>query len=93
MADAVQTHAALQAQALQVAPHAFGPMSRIPTQVPMADEPLTLNAHCFTCKGKSEFDAEGDGKKMKNGALHHQGKCKKCGQTLSAFVSGVKDAA
>ena len=93
MADAVQTHAALQAQALQVAPHAFGPMSRIPTQAPMAEEIKTLKAHCFTCKGPGEFDEMKEPKTMKNGALHHMGPCKKCGQTLSAFVSGVKDAA
>lgn len=94
MADAVQTHAALQAQALQVAPHAFGPMSRIPVQVPAAEEIKTLKAHCFTCKGPGEFDSKvSEAKKMKNGAMHHQGKCKKCGQTLSSFQSGVKDAA
>ena len=92
MADAVQAHSQLQAQALKVAPHAFGPMSRIPTQAPMAEEIETLPAHCFTCKGKSEFQVEKT-KQMKNGAHHKQGKCKNCGQTLSAFVSGVKDAA
>ena len=96
MADAVQTHAALQAQALQVAPHAFGPMSRIPVQVPAAEEIETLPAHCFTCKGKSEFEVDPTKTRtMKNGALLKQGKCKGdgCGQTLTAFVSGVKDAA
>lgn len=94
MADAVQHHAALQAKALEIAPHAFGPMSRIPVQVPAAEEILNLKAHCFTCKGPGEFESKAsEGKKMKNGAMHHQGKCKKCGQTLNRFVAGVKDAA
>ena len=101
MADAVQKHAALQGKALEVAPHAFGPMSRIPTQAPMAEEIETLPAHCFTCKSKrgeskSEFEVDpAKTKTMKNGAIMKQGKCKAdgCGQTLSAFVKGTQEAA
>lgn len=101
MADAVGAHAQLQAQAMKVAPHAFGPMSRVPLQPMVAaeDVPETLKAHCFTCKSKrgesaSEFDVEGE-QKMKNGAIRKYGKCKAdgCGQTLSMFAAGVKDAA
>jgi hypothetical protein len=94
MADAVQHHAKLQAQAMKVAPHAFGPMSRIPMQIPAATEIETLPAHCFTCKGKSEFEVDpAKTRTMKNGALLKQGKCKgdKCGQTLSAFTAGTKE--
>lgn len=96
MADAVQAHSQLQAQALKVAPHAFGPMARIPMQVPAAAEIETLPGNCFTCKGKtgehkSEFDVEGEAK-MPNGAIRKYGKCKNgCGQVLSAFVSGKKE--
>lgn len=104
MADAVQTHAALQAQALQVAPHAFGPMSRIPVQGPAAaaeEEIEELPGTCFSCKSsrgdhKSTFQVDpAKTKTMKNGAIMKQGKCTSdgCGQTLTAFVSGVKDAA
>ena len=100
MANAVQAHAQLQSQALKVAPHAFGPMSRIPTQVPMVDEIETLPGTCFSCKSrrgdhKSEFDVDPSlTKTMKNGAIMKQGKCKSdgCTQTLSAFVSGAQEA-
>ena len=102
MANAVQAHAALQAKALEVAPHAFGPMSRIPMQQPAtAEEIETLPGTCFSCKSrrgdhKSEFDVDPTlTKTMKNGAIMKQGKCKSdgCTQTLSAFVSGAQDAA
>ena len=101
MADAVHAYAGVQSKALEIAPHAFGPMSRIPTQVPGAEEIETLSAHCFTCKSKrgeskSEFDVDpAKTTKMKNGAIMKQGKCKAdgCGQTLSAFVKGTQEAA
>jgi hypothetical protein len=95
MADAVQAHAQLQSQAMKVAPHAFGPMSRIP-MTPAAEEIETFPAHCFSCKGKSEFDADPAKEKvMKNGAIMKQGKCKGdgCGQTLTRFVSAKEKAA
>lgn len=94
MADAVQAHSQLQAQALKVAPHAFGPMSRIPMNVPAAAEIETLPGHCFTCKKPSEFEVDpAKTKTMKNGAIMKQGKCKGdgCGQTLTRFVSGKKE--
>jgi hypothetical protein len=80
----------LQQEALKVAPNMSGPMSRVPLAVPMADETETLEGHCLTCKGKQQFQVEGE-QKMKNGAIRKYGKCGS-GHTMSHFVSGVTDA-
>lgn len=94
MDDAVAAHADAVSKAMEIAPQAFGPMSRLPVNVPAAEEIETLPGHCFTCKKPSEFEVDPTKTKtMKNGAIMKQGKCKGdgCGQTLTRFVSGKKE--
>jgi hypothetical protein len=86
--DGVQTVAGLQQEALKIAPHMAGPMSRIPMQ-PQPEQEM-LEGHCLQCKGKKQFAVEKE-TKMKNGTIMKQGKSD-CGHMVSTFVSGAQDA-
>ena len=91
IAKGVKTVAALQAKAVSMAPHKFGPMAAL--QEETQPQPELMKAHCLGCKTKKEFAVEGK-EKMKNGTVRHYGKCTGgCGQTISTFVSGATNAA
>jgi hypothetical protein len=84
----------LNAERLKTAPHSTGPLAQIPMQQPVEPEPEVLEGYCLGCKGKKQFQVEGE-RTMKNGAILKHGKCtgEGCDRSIATFVAKEKKGA